>query len=121
MNDSHNKLTMWSNLRLPSSKSTYPLVHNNVRNYSTSAKNIKYSAKYKKDYILIDIQKEALIGITLGDGFIERPKPTHNARIRIEQSYPEKSEYLKSLHELLEPLTVMEPTILTREYKKRGF
>jgi hypothetical protein len=48
---------MWSNLRLPSSKSTYPLVHNNVRNYSTSAKNIKYSAKYKKDYILTDIQK----------------------------------------------------------------
>lgn len=120
LNDSHNKLTMWSNLRLPSSKSTYPLVHNNVRNYSTSAKNIKYSAKYKKDYILTDIQKEAFIGITLGDGFIERPKPTHNARIRIEQSYPEKSEYLKSLHELLEPLTVMEPTILTREYKKRG-
>lgn len=72
LNDSHNKLTMWSNLRLPSSKSTYPLVHNNVRNYSTSAKNIKYSAKYKKDYILTDIQKEALIGITLGDGFIER-------------------------------------------------
>ena len=123
LNDSHNKLTMWSNLRLPLNKSTYPLVQNRSlahRNYSTSVKNIKYSAAYKKDYMLTDIQKEALIGIILGDGFIERSKPTHNARIRIEQSYPEKSEYLKSLHELLEPLTAMEPTLLTRENKKRG-
>ena len=31
-----------------------------------------------------------------------------------------KSEYLKSLHELLAPLTSMEPTILTRTNKKRG-
>lgn len=63
LNDSHNKLTMWSSLGLPSNKNTYPLAHNNVKNYSTSAKNIKYSAKYKKDYTLTDIQKEALIGI----------------------------------------------------------
>jgi hypothetical protein len=56
----------------------------------------------------------------LGDGFIERAKPNHNARIRIEQSYPEKSEYLKSIHELLEPLTAMKPTLLTRNNKKRG-
>ena len=91
-----------------------------MRNYSTSTKNIKYSAKYKKDYTLTDIQKEALIGIILGDGCIERPKVTHNARIRIEQSYPEKSEYLKSLFELLEPLTAMEPTMLTRDNKNRG-
>jgi hypothetical protein len=69
---------------------------------------------------LTDIKKEALIGIILGDGFLERSKPTHNARIRIEQSYPEKSEYLKSLHELLEPLTAMEPTLLTRKNKKIG-
>ena len=76
--------------------------------------------KYKKEYILTHIQKEALIGIILGDGLTERSKSTHNARIRIEQSYPEKSEYLKSLHELLEPLTAMEPTLLTRTNKKRG-
>ncbi len=89
------------------------------RNYTTPVKNIKYSSNYKKEYTLSDIQKEALIvpaaalkaagtcgaptplGIILGDGFIERAKPNHNARIRIEQSYPEKSEYLKSIHELL--------------------
>lgn len=113
LNDSYNKLSMWSNLRLLAQ-----------RNYSTSSadlkKNLKYSAAYKKEYTLTDVQKEALIGIILGDGFIERSKSTHNARIRIEQSYPEKSEYLKSLHELLEPLTAMEPTLLTRNNKKRG-
>jgi len=75
---------------------------------------LKYSVKYKKEYVLSNIQKEALIGIILGDGFIERLKPNHNARLRIEQSYPEKSEYLNFLYELLEPLTAMEPTLLTR-------
>lgn len=59
--------------------------------------------KYKNEYELTSIQKEALIGIILGDGFLERGKSTHNTRIRIEQSYPEKSEYLKSLYKLLEP------------------
>ena len=120
LKDSHNKLTMWSNFESPIIKSSNSLVQTSIRNYSTSVKDIKYSAKYKKDYVLTDIQKEALIGIILGDGFVERSKPSHNTRIRIEQSYPEKSEYLKSLHELLEPLTAMEPTILTRKNKKRG-
>ena len=122
LNNSHNKLTMWSNLRLSSSKSINSLMQNNIKYYSTSAKDIKYSAKYKKDYMLTDIQKEALLGIILGDGFIDRPKPTHNARIRIEQSYPEKSEYLKSLYELFEPLTAAmpEPTLLKRENRKKG-
>ena len=120
LNSPHNKLTMWSSFGSPWTKSYNSLLQNNIRNYSTSVKDIKYSAKYKKDYVLTDIQKEALIGIILGDGFIERAKLSHSARIRIEQSYPEKSEYLKSLHELLAPLTTMEPTILTRTNKKRG-
>jgi hypothetical protein len=102
------------------SSSFNSIVKNNVKYYSTNTKDIKYLAQYKNHYILTDIQREALIGIILGDGFIEKSKPAHNARIRIEQSYPEKSEYLKSLHELLEPLTAMEPTLLTRNNKKRG-
>ena len=118
LNEPQNRLTLWSNLKLSSSPNS--IVKNNVKYYSTNTKDIKYSAQYKKDYILTDIQKEALIGIILGDGFIEKNKPTHNARIRIEQSYPKKSEYLKSLHKLFEPLTAMEPTLLTRNNKKRG-
>ena len=65
LNNSHNKLTMWSNLRLSSSKSINSLMQNNINYYSTSAKDINYSAKYKKDYMLTDIQKEALLGIIL--------------------------------------------------------
>lgn len=66
LNEPHNKLSMWSNLGLLLSKSTTPLVQNRLlgqRNYSTSVKNIKYSTTYKKEYILTQIQKEALIGI----------------------------------------------------------
>jgi hypothetical protein len=51
---------------------------------------------------------------------LERNKSTHNTRLRIEQSFPEKKDYLYSLYELLKPLTTMEPTILTRNNKKRG-
>ena len=80
--------------------------------------NIKYSTKYKKEFVLSDIQKESLIGIILGDGFVDRAKSKYNTRIRLEQSYPEKSEYLKSLYELFEPLVAMEPTLLTRDNKK---
>jgi hypothetical protein len=95
-------------------------MQNNLKHYSTNVKDMKYSTQYKKDYVLTDLQKEVLIGIILGDGFLERSKPTHNTRIRIEQSYPEKTEYLKSLHEVLEPLTAMEPTLLSRNNKKTG-
>jgi hypothetical protein len=35
--------------------------------------------------------------------------------LRVEQSYPEKEEYLRSLFTLLEPLTAMTPVVLTRK------
>lgn len=76
--------------------------------------------RYKKEYELSIEQKEALIGIILGDGFLEKNKPNHNTRLKIEQSYPEKDKYLRSLYKLLEPLTTMEPTILTRNNQKTG-
>lgn len=56
----------------------------------------------------------------LGDGHLIRAKPTHNARLQIDQSYPEKEQYLMSLYKLLEPLTTMSPTILTRKDKRSG-
>lgn len=33
---------------------------------------------------------EAIIGIMLGDGHLSRIKPTYNARLQIDQSYPDK-------------------------------
>jgi hypothetical protein len=80
--------------------------------------NVKYTTKYKTEFVLSSEQKEALIGIILGDGFLERNKPNHNTRLRIEQSYPEKEGYLMSLSKLLEPLTAMTPVILTRKDRR---
>jgi hypothetical protein len=80
---------------------------------------LKYTTEYKKQYELSLIQKQAFIGIILRDGFLERVKDTHNTRLRIEQSYPKKEEYLKSLYALLKPLTSMTPVILTRKPDKR--
>lgn len=54
----------------------------------------------------------------MGDGYLERIKATHNTRLRVEQSYPEKEEYLNSLFTLLEPLTAMNPVIITRKDKR---
>ena len=122
LNNPYNKLALWNNIKSPLRKISdfNGLTYNSIRNYSTSMNNIKYSTKYKKEFVLSDIQKESLIGIILGDGFVDRAKSKYNTRIRLEQSYPEKSEYLKSLYELFEPLVAMEPTLLTRENKKTG-
>lgn len=48
---------------------------------------LKYCQQYKDNYVLSDIQKQALVGIILGDGSLERAKPSHKTRLRIEQSF----------------------------------
>lgn len=93
-----------------------------IENYS-GKKNLsdpKYTLKYKKEYVLSLEQKEALIGIILGDGSLDRGKPSHNTRLRLEQSYPEKEKYLNRLYELFKPMTTMSPTILTRNDKRNN-
>ena len=82
--------------------------------------NIKYTVKYKRDYVLSLEQKEALIGIILGDGHLSRNKPSFNTKLCIEQSYPEKELYLKSLYTLFEPLVAMNPNISTRKDKRNN-
>jgi hypothetical protein len=114
-------------LKRPILKLTFP-GSNGIHNHSYISKrdfsskkdlsDIKYTLNYKKEYVLSLEQKEALIGIILGDGFLDRVKPNHNTRLRIEQSYPEKEKYLRSLYELLEPITTMSPTIVTRKDKR---
>jgi hypothetical protein len=51
----------------------------------------------------------------LGDGYIERNKSTHNARLCLEQSYPEKEDYLLSLFELYRSLITNYPKIIIRK------
>lgn len=60
--------------------------------------------EYKKNYMLNLEQREALIGIMLGDGYLDRNLPSHNARLCLEQSYPDKKDYLLSLFKLYQPL-----------------
>ena len=92
----------------------------NIIQYSTKTENcIKYTVKYKNQYYLNIIQEQVIIGILLGDGFLERNKFNHNTRLRIEQSYPEKEEYLNSLFTIFEPLTGMTPVVVIRKADKR--
>ena len=64
-------------------------------------------------------QEEALIGIMLGDGYLERAKPTHTTRLWIEQAYPEKENYLLSLFDLFKPLVISKPKVIVRKADKR--
>src|SRR3979490_1776683 len=75
--------------------------------------------EYKNNYKLSLEQKEALIGIMLGDGYLDRKSPTYNTRLRLEQSYPEKKNCLLSLFELYKPLVVNYPNIIYRKPDKR--
>lgn len=40
--------------------------------------------------------------------------------MQIDQSYPEKEQYVISLYKLLEPIVTMSPTLLTRKDKRNG-
>lgn len=78
-----------------------------------------FSKEYKNNYKLNTEQREVLIGIMLGDGFLERVKSSYNTRLRVEQSYPEKEEYLLSLFEIFKPMVTNYPKIITRKADKR--
>jgi hypothetical protein len=75
--------------------------------------------KLRKGYELSLDQREALVGILLGDGYLHRPKPTNNTVLYIEQSYPEKEEYVNFLYKLMEPVDLNSPSVITRKPDKR--
>lgn len=93
----------------------YFFLSGKVYSKDKNIKDVKYTIKYKKEYNLTPFQRQALIGIILGDGYLERVKLSYNTRLRIEQSYPEKERYFNSLYSLLKPLVSMDPVILTRK------
>lgn len=65
------------------------------------------------------IQKDVIVGTLLGDASLERNKPTHNTRLRFDQSYPEHASYLESIYLLFQNLTGPAPKINTRKPDKR--
>ncbi|GAA5137723.1 hypothetical protein GCM10023339_78170 [Alloalcanivorax gelatiniphagus] len=89
------------------------------RAYSSKPEENKFTAYFKNNYELTTEQKEALIGIILADGFLERAKPTHNTRLTVEQTYPDQESYLLSIRDLFAPLIKMEPSIVSRKADSR--
>lgn len=66
-------------------------------------------------------QRDALIGIMLGNGNMHRSTPTANSVLQIEQTYPKHEEYLVHLYNLFTPLLKEgnEPKIVSRNPDKR--
>lgn len=69
--------------------------------------------------VLSSVQKDVIIGTLLGDACMERDKPTHNPRIRFDQTYPDHEEYLLSLYEIFKELTGTPPKVHERKPDKR--
>ena len=78
-----------------------------------------FSKDYKNKYELTQEQREALIGLILSDGFLERGKPTHNTRFRVEHAYPEQESYVLNVRALFTSLIAMEPVINVRKADPR--
>lgn len=71
--------------------------------------------------VLSPYQKEVLIGTMLGDASLERQKPTHNARLRFDQTYPSHEGYINLLYSIFSDLTGPKgsPSIHVRKPDKR--
>lgn len=86
-----------------------------------------YSIEFNSISIIIAIipisaiQKDIIVGTLLGDASIERNKPTHNARIRFDQSYPNHASYLESIYAIFQNFTgtIGQPKIYVRKPDKR--
>jgi len=87
---------------------------NNKRYYSTN----KLSKKYKEECELTPEQKETLIGVILGDGYLEKLNERSNTRLKIDNAYPDQEEFVNKLRELFDPITNMKPKVLIRNDKR---
>jgi hypothetical protein len=90
------------------------------RNYSTN----KLSKKYKEECELTLValacaaQKEVLVGIILGDGFLEKLNDRSNTRLRVDNSYPEQELFVIKQREIFDSIVNMPPKVLTRTDKR---
>ena len=103
-----------STLKLNNHKRGFSL--GSIRRFSTN----KLSSKDKKEFELSSYQKNALLGIILGDECLEKGKESWNTRLRVEQLYPNQAEFVRNMHSLLTPMINMSPGILTRKDKRTG-
>lgn len=87
-----------------------------IRRFPTN----KLSSNEKKEFELSSYQKDALLGLILGDGCLERGKESWNTRLRVEQVYPNQEEFVRNMYSLLTPMIKMSPSILTITDKRTG-
>lgn len=78
-----------------------------------------YSLYLESSVLLTCLQKDIIVGTLLGDSSLERDKPTHNTRIRFDQSYPNHKSYLESLYVIFANLCGTPPRVHTRKPDKR--
>lgn len=78
-----------------------------------------YSTLNNNNLKLSDEQKEILIGLILADGSLEKRKTTHNARLRIDHTYPNQERYVEHLFEKFEEFCNKKPRIISRSSDKR--
>ena len=64
-------------------------------------------------------QRESLIGMLLADAYLEKGKPTWNARLSIDHTYPSQEAYVNSLYILFKSLVSTPPAIIERKKKIR--
>jgi LAGLIDADG DNA endonuclease family len=55
--------------------------------------------------VLTSLQKDVFVGTLLGVSSMERDKPTHQSRVRYDQTYPGHKEYLLFLYDIFKDLT----------------
>lgn len=68
---------------------------------------------------LTQVQKDILVGTILGDASIERNKPTHNTRVRFEQTFPAHAYYLTTIYIHFLNLTGKHPIVTSKKADKR--
>jgi len=92
---------------------------NKCKPFQVNGKLIKQDRLQNKKPSLSQEQKDVIIGILIADGSLEKRKPNHNTRLRIDQTYPGQQAYVKFLYNLFKPLCGKEPVIFVRKPDKR--
>ena len=109
-------------------ESTNNLIDNSIINYyiinanfpflhsiKSGIKRAKLTNNEKNLITLTPIQIEILIGCILGDASLERRLPTHNTRLRFDQTFPEHAPYVMYLYSIFYYLTGSSPSINIRK------
>lgn len=86
-----------------------------LTNFTTKINTKKLSKIERESTSLDQIQKEILIGTILGDASLERNKPSHNTRLRFDQTFPMHASYLMFLYSHFYNLTGSGPKVYIRK------